>query len=485
MRRPRCSSTCSREDLEARIAAKLNDPVCDPHGDPIPTREGEIVEPPTQRLDELEPGQRGRLVRVSDSDPEMLRYLTSLAIGAQRRVRGGRAPPVRGTGRRELRRDAPRARPPAGPCHARRAPPVTSDAAGGGDHGGRGARRARPSRPEPPQAPAPPRPRPRRASAPRSRLRRRGRLRRPGQLRHEHRRRVGVRLPAALGDPHGEPAGDADPEPVGQGRHGDGAQPPRALPLGVPQAGHLRALDPGRAHRHGHRPRRVHRGGDRAQPAVRHPAASPAGLITAVVAFALLGLQTRGHRRFEIVIAGMLGVDPASASSTTRSSSTTTRSGIAEGFIPGFEGTDSILLATGILGATVMPHVIYLHSALMQRRIPARGRRRAPARSCASSASTSPRHGHRRRREHGDADHRRVALPRERAGGHRLDRGRARGLREPARPGRGARLRARAAGLRLRVLERRHLRGPGRHAGVHQPLDPARPAPRPSRWRPR
>jgi manganese transport protein len=44
----------------------------------------------------------------------------------------------------------------------------------------------------------------------------------------------------------------------------------------------------------------------------------------------------------------------------------------ARGFIPGFEGTDSVLLATGILGATVMPHVIYLHSALTQNRVAAR-----------------------------------------------------------------------------------------------------------------
>ncbi len=93
----------------------------------------------------------------------------------------------------------------------------------------------------------------------------------------------------------------------------------------------------------------------------------PAGLVTAVVAFGLLALQTRGYRRFEIVIAGMLGVIllgfvvdallvPHDAA------------GIASGFIPGFAGTDSLLLATGILGATVMPHVIYLHSALTQRR---------------------------------------------------------------------------------------------------------------------
>jgi manganese transport protein len=96
----------------------------------------------------------------------------------------------------------------------------------------------------------------------------------------------------------------------------------------------------------------------------------PAGLVTAVVAFALLGLQTRGYRRFEIVIAGMLGVillgflvDSLMIDHDA--------AGIARGFIPGFAGTDSLLLATGILGATVMPHVIYLHSALTQRRIPA------------------------------------------------------------------------------------------------------------------
>ena len=46
------------------------------------------------------------------------------------------------------------------------------------------------------------------------------------------------------------------------------------------------------------------------------------------------------------------------------------------GLVPNFQGTDSLLLATGILGATVMPHVIYLHSALTQNRIPAGRRRR-------------------------------------------------------------------------------------------------------------
>jgi manganese transport protein len=96
-----------------------------------------------------------------------------------------------------------------------------------------------------------------------------------------------------------------------------------------------------------------------------------AGIITAVVAFGILGLQAKGYRRFELVIAGLLGVIILGFLYDTL------RIGFdageaARGFIPGFAGTDSVLLATGILGATVMPHVIYLHSALTQNRIPTR-----------------------------------------------------------------------------------------------------------------
>jgi manganese transport protein len=93
-----------------------------------------------------------------------------------------------------------------------------------------------------------------------------------------------------------------------------------------------------------------------------------AGLMTAVVAFAILSLQRRGHRRFELVIAGMLGVIFLGFLYETLKIGGDA-SGIAGGFVPGFQGTDSVLLATGILGATVMPHVIYLHSALTQRRV--------------------------------------------------------------------------------------------------------------------
>jgi manganese transport protein len=93
-----------------------------------------------------------------------------------------------------------------------------------------------------------------------------------------------------------------------------------------------------------------------------------AGLITAVVSFGILALQGRGYRRFEMVIAGLLGIIILGFLYDTL------RIGFdsgeaARGFIPGFAGTESILLATGILGATVMPHVIYLHSALTQDRI--------------------------------------------------------------------------------------------------------------------
>jgi len=68
------------EDLEARIAAKLGNPTHDPHGDPIPTADGEIQELPTLALADLEPGARGVFVRVSDSDPDMLRYLAERGI---------------------------------------------------------------------------------------------------------------------------------------------------------------------------------------------------------------------------------------------------------------------------------------------------------------------------------------------------------------------------------------------------------------------
>src|SRR5205807_2897789 len=69
------------EDLERLIAERLGNPTVDPHGDPIPSPAFEINEGYTQSLDELEPADAGRFVRVSDSDPEMLRYLADQGIG--------------------------------------------------------------------------------------------------------------------------------------------------------------------------------------------------------------------------------------------------------------------------------------------------------------------------------------------------------------------------------------------------------------------
>lgn len=70
-----------------RIAAHLGDPVVDPHGDPIPTREGAIVQRESVLLSEAEAGTSGVIVRVNDTDPELLRYLADIDIGIGRRVR--------------------------------------------------------------------------------------------------------------------------------------------------------------------------------------------------------------------------------------------------------------------------------------------------------------------------------------------------------------------------------------------------------------
>jgi DtxR family Mn-dependent transcriptional regulator len=78
------------------IAARLGDPRTDPHGDPIPTRDGQVAEAPGRDLGSLGPGQRGRVTRVSDRDPAVLRFLTArgIALGdvlAVREVRPGGA----------------------------------------------------------------------------------------------------------------------------------------------------------------------------------------------------------------------------------------------------------------------------------------------------------------------------------------------------------------------------------------------------------
>src|SRR5689334_7879214 len=68
------------EELEELIATALGNPTHDPHGDPIPTRDLVMIEEPACTLDSLEPGQTGRFTRISDHDPEMLRYLAERGI---------------------------------------------------------------------------------------------------------------------------------------------------------------------------------------------------------------------------------------------------------------------------------------------------------------------------------------------------------------------------------------------------------------------
>ncbi len=94
-----------------------------------------------------------------------------------------------------------------------------------------------------------------------------------------------------------------------------------------------------------------------------------AGLLTGVLAFGILGLQAWGFRRLEATISALVGVIVI-AFGIQLFSAGPSPLGMAQGtFIPQFRGEESILLAVGILGATVMPHVIYLHSALTQKRI--------------------------------------------------------------------------------------------------------------------
>ncbi|MDX6622104.1 MAG: manganese transport protein [Solirubrobacterales bacterium] len=95
----------------------------------------------------------------------------------------------------------------------------------------------------------------------------------------------------------------------------------------------------------------------------------PAGLIAGAGAFAILGLQQMGYRRLEAGITVMVGIVVASFIYQLIDSSPDGGEVARHMLVPGFEGTESILLATGIIGATVMPHVVYLHSALTQRRI--------------------------------------------------------------------------------------------------------------------
>jgi manganese transport protein len=100
----------------------------------------------------------------------------------------------------------------------------------------------------------------------------------------------------------------------------------------------------------------------------------PAGLITGVIAFAILELQTHGFRRFELAITALLGIIFAGFLYETLRIGPSAHESL-RGLLPGLHGATSLYLAVGIIGATVMPHVIYLHSALTNGRMPCRNDR--------------------------------------------------------------------------------------------------------------
>jgi manganese transport protein len=94
-----------------------------------------------------------------------------------------------------------------------------------------------------------------------------------------------------------------------------------------------------------------------------------AGIITAIITFVILGLERYGFRPLEAVITAMIAVISLSYLIETILSRPNWGQVAYHAVVPQFSGPESVLLATGILGATVMPHVIFLHSSLTQKRI--------------------------------------------------------------------------------------------------------------------
>ena len=94
-----------------------------------------------------------------------------------------------------------------------------------------------------------------------------------------------------------------------------------------------------------------------------------AGILTAIVTFLILGLERYGFRPLEAVITALVGVVAVSYVVETVLDKPDWGQVLYHAVVPPFAGPESVLLATGILGATVMPHAIFLHSALTQNRI--------------------------------------------------------------------------------------------------------------------
>jgi manganese transport protein len=93
-----------------------------------------------------------------------------------------------------------------------------------------------------------------------------------------------------------------------------------------------------------------------------------AGLLTGLIAFGILGLQRRGFRAFELAIAALLGIVFAGFLYQTLKIGPSAHLAL-RGFLPRLSSNNAVYLAVGIVGATIMPHVIYLHSALTNGRV--------------------------------------------------------------------------------------------------------------------
>jgi manganese transport protein len=103
----------------------------------------------------------------------------------------------------------------------------------------------------------------------------------------------------------------------------------------------------------------------------------PAALLTGVVTLVILALERQGFRSLEAVITGFVGIIAVAYVVELALERPSWPAVLSHAVVPRFAGTESVLLATGILGATVMPHVVFLHSALTQHRIVPRDARQA------------------------------------------------------------------------------------------------------------
>ena len=111
-------------------------------------------------------------------------------------------------------------------------------------------------------------------------------------------------------------------------------------------------------------------------------------MLTGVAAFAILGLQRFGFRPLEAVIAVLVGVIGVCYLVEIFVRQPALGPSLKHAVVPQFGSSEAVLLSVGILGATVMPHVIYLHSALTQDRLVPEDETRTRRRCFATRAST-------------------------------------------------------------------------------------------------